>query len=64
VKWEAPGAGRRCGYFFALESPLSSVESAAMKASCGTSTRPTTFIRFLPSFCFSSSFRLREMSPP
>ena len=38
--------------------------STARKASCGMSTRPTRFIRFLPSFCFSSSFRLREMSPP
>ena len=38
--------------------------SAAMKASCGTSTRPMDFMRFLPSFCFSSSLRLRLMSPP
>ena len=30
----------------------------ARKASCGMSTRPTLFIRFFPSFCFSSSFRL------
>ena len=30
-----------------------------MNASCGMSTLPTRFIRFLPSFCFSSSFRLR-----
>jgi len=44
--------------------PSDSVDSAAMKASCGTSTRPTIFIRFLPSFCFSSSLRLRVMSPP
>ena len=36
----------------------------ARNASCGTSTPPTCFIRFLPFFCFSSSFRLREMSPP
>ena len=35
-----------------------------MKASCGTSTDPTCLIRFLPSFCFSSSFFLREISPP
>ena len=42
----------------------SDVLKAAMKASCGTSTRPTIFIRFLPSFCFSSSLRLRVMSPP
>ena len=38
--------------------------SAAMKASCGTSTRPMDFMRFLPSFCFSSNLRLRLMSPP
>ena len=37
---------------------------AAMNASCGTSTRPIDFMRFLPSFCFSSSLRLRLMSPP
>ncbi|VEP41698.1 Succinate-semialdehyde dehydrogenase (acetylating) [Tessaracoccus lapidicaptus] len=42
----------------------SDVDSAATKASWGTSTRPTIFIRFLPSFCFSSSLRLRVMSPP
>lgn len=50
-------------YFF-FASPSESEDSTAMKASCGTSTLPTIFIRFLPSFCFSSSFRLREMSPP
>ena len=38
--------------------------SAEMKASWGTSTRPMVFIRFLPSFCRSSSLRLRVMSPP
>jgi hypothetical protein len=38
--------------------------NTARKASCGISTRPTRFIRFLPSFCFSSSFRFRLMSPP
>ena len=38
--------------------------STERKASCGISTRPTRFMRFLPAFCFSSSFRLREMSPP
>ena len=48
-------------YFLAVSLSL---ESAAMKASWGTSTRPTIFIRFLPSFCFSSSLRLRVMSPP
>ena len=35
-----------------------------MKASCGTSTLPMCFMRFLPGFCFSRSLRLREMSPP
>ncbi|MBO0821992.1 MAG: DUF1707 and DUF4190 domain-containing protein [Nocardiopsaceae bacterium] len=40
------------------------VVSAATNASCGTSTRPIVFIRFLPSFCLSRSFRFREMSPP
>jgi hypothetical protein len=38
--------------------------STAKKASCGTSTAPTCFIRFFPFFCRSSSFRLRVMSPP
>ena len=38
--------------------------STARNASCGTSTPPTCFIRFLPFFCFSSSFRFRLMSPP
>ena len=49
------------GHFF----PVGTSEvSAAMKASWGTSTRPIDFIRFLPSFCFSSSLRLRVISPP
>ena len=34
------------------------------KASWGISTRPTCFMRFLPSFCRSRSLRLRVMSPP
>ena len=42
----------------------SPVRSTARKASCGISTLPTRFIRCLPSFCFSSSLRLRVMSPP
>ena len=36
----------------------------ARKASWGTSTEPTCFIRFLPFFCFSSSLLLRVTSPP
>ena len=46
--------------YFSSRSTL----SAATKASCGTSTEPTIFIRFFPSFCRSRSFFLRLMSPP
>ena len=35
-----------------------------MKASVGTCTVPRVRIFFLPSFCYSSSFFLRVMSPP
>ncbi len=42
----------------------SPARSTARKASCGISTWPTIFMRFLPAFCFSSSLRLRVMSPP
>jgi len=41
-----------------------SIRSACTKASLGMSTRPTCRIRFLPSFCLSSSLRLRLTSPP
>ncbi len=41
-----------------------SIFKAAKKALCGISTLPNCRMRFLPSFCFSSSLRLREMSPP
>src|SRR5687767_1170372 len=45
-------------------SPSVPILSTARNASCGISTLPTRFMRFFPSFCFSSSLRLREMSPP
>ena len=38
--------------------------STLMKASWGILTEPMDFIRFLPAFCFSNSFRFREISPP
>ncbi len=38
--------------------------STSRNAFCGTSTFPNCLMRRLPSFCFSSSFRLRVMSPP
>ena len=46
------------------EAQGSPIRSAAMKADCGMSTLPNCRIRFLPSFCLSSSLRLRVMSPP
>ena len=58
------GAGSRATAARAGRLPYSSRVSAEMKASWGTSTRPMFFIFFLPSFCFSSSLRLRVMSPP
>ena len=45
-------------------SPVDVTFRTARKASCGMSTWPTRFMRFLPSFCFSRSLRLRVMSPP
>ncbi len=42
----------------------SSSLSTAINASLGTATVPNWRIRFLPSFCFSSSFFLRVISPP
>jgi hypothetical protein len=35
-----------------------------INASCGISTLPNWRMRFLPSFCFSNSLRLRVTSPP
>ena len=42
----------------------SSSLSTAIKASVGSCTVPRVRIFFLPSFCFSSSFFFRVMSPP
>src|SRR5579884_694801 len=38
--------------------------NTSINASCGMLTEPKAFMRFLPSFCFSRSLRLRVMSPP
>ena len=54
----------RLGLYPQPYSESSVTFSTARNASCGISTRPTRFMRCLPSFCFSSSLRLREMSPP
>ena len=48
---------------FHLSHSLSSLRTA-MNASVGTCTVPRLRIFFLPSFCFSSSFFFRVMSPP
>ena len=50
--------------FHLFGSSYSSIFSTAMNASLGTCTLPSWRMRFLPSFCFSSSLRLRLMSPP
>ena len=42
----------------------SSSLSTAINASVGSCTLPRLRIFFLPSFCFSSSFFFRVMSPP
>ena len=52
------GSGFICG------ASYSSIFSTAMKASLGTDTVPKVRMRFLPSFCFSSSFFFLVMSPP
>ena len=46
------------------EDQASPILRAAIKADCGISTLPNWRIRFLPSFCFSRSLRLRVTSPP
>src|SRR3954462_324823 len=64
IKMHAPPDGGRGRAGYPLPLPSDPNSSTDRKASCGTSIRPTCFIRFLPSFCFSSSLRLRVMSPP
>ena len=60
-----PSDGRPSGGVSHGSGPAqSSSLRAEMNTSPGTSTRPIAFIFFLPSFCFSSSFRFRVMSPP
>ena len=54
----ALGRGIPCNH-----QSLSSLRTA-MNASVGTCTVPRFRIFFLPSFCFSSSFFLRVISPP
>ena len=53
--------GPLCCFVFRYSS--SSLRTA-MNASVGSCTLPRERIFFLPSFCFSSSFFLRVMSPP
>ena len=57
------GPGTNCQRRLAAQSSLSSFRTA-MKASLGTETVPKVRIRFLPSFCFSSSFFFLVISPP
>ena len=64
---EIPGCGvqaesRKYGASESLHQ--SSTCKMARNASWGTSTEPICFMRFLPAFCFSRSFFLREISPP
>ena len=57
-------AGQVIYSFVCFVYQSSSSLRTAINASCGTSTVPNWRIRFLPSFCFSSSFFFRVMSPP
>ena len=53
-EFQLPGLGQK-----GPESAQLSTFSAAINASCRMSTLPNSRIFFLPSFCFSRSFRLR-----
>ena len=59
-----PSAGQWCTEESSVDTYSSSNLSTAMNASVGSWTEPRERIFFLPSFCFSSSFFLRVMSPP
>jgi hypothetical protein len=61
-RWEVFVKTPRRSEFYSSSSP--ETFRTARNASCGMSTWPTRFMRRLPSFCFSRSLRLREMSPP
>jgi len=62
--WSWPDGGGAGVRHRPIGAGQSSSLRAETKASWGTSTRPMFFIFFFPSFCFSSSLRLRVMSPP
>lgn len=53
-----------CGGLPATRAGHQSILSTARNADWGTCTEPIWRMRFLPAFCFSSSLRLREISPP
>ena len=63
-----PHSQLSCSFFGKIKqcftSSYLSTFNTAKNASCGISTLPTCFMRFLPSFCFASNFFLRDTSPP
>ena len=63
-RWSGLGRGLRNGRGAQRLALYSSSLSTARKASVGIWTEPRERIFFLPSFCFSSSFFFRVMSPP
>src|SRR3989344_2934285 len=69
TKVPGPDIAPKCGQHQGCENlheleHQSSTCKMARNASCGTSTDPICFMRFLPAFCFSRSLRLRLTSPP
>ena len=63
-RWSGLGRGLRNDRGAQRLALYSSSLSTARKASVGIWTEPRERIFFLPSFCFSSSFFFRVMSPP